>query len=106
LITLDNAEEPFEARILVMLDRITPSEAIDKAGGEGWLVNGQQQLVVQFKPDASLSHGQWVELRTYSWVRPQPPVPQSRRTLSRHIAIETWKHMVQVGWRRCSPPVR
>jgi len=32
-------------------------EPLTMAGGEGWLVNGQQQLVVQFKPDASMSHG-------------------------------------------------
>ena len=33
-----------------------------KAGGEGWLVNAQQQKVVQFKPDASTVHAEWVVL--------------------------------------------
>ena len=83
-----------------------PFEACDKPQGEGWLVNGDQQLVVQFKPDSSTNHGQWVELRTYIWVRPQPPVPQSRRKLTNQNASEAWKHMVKVGWRRCAPPVR
>ena len=29
-----------------------------KPGGEGWLVNAQQQKVVQFKPDASTVHAE------------------------------------------------
>ena len=33
-----------------------------KAGGERWLVNAQQQKVVQFKPDASTVHAEWVAL--------------------------------------------
>ena len=80
-------------------------ETLEKPRGEGWLVNGEQKLLVQFRPDVSVNHGQWVELRTYSWVRPQPPVPQTRRRVSKMTAIDTWQHMVQVGWRRCSPPV-
>ncbi|WP_186492256.1 DUF1651 domain-containing protein [Synechococcus sp. BIOS-U3-1] len=90
-----------------MLDQcLNPFEPFNKPGGEGWLVNGDQQLLVQFKTDSSMTPGQWVELRTYTWVRPQPPVPQSRQKLSNQIASETWRHMVQVGWRRCAPPVR
>ena len=90
-----------------MLNRCPgPFDAFDKPGGEAWLVNGDQQLVVQFKPDSSTNHGQWMELRTYIWVRPLPPVPQSRRKLTNQNASETWKHMVKVGWRRCAPPVR
>ncbi len=90
-----------------MLNRSpSPFEAFDKPQGEGWLVNGDQQLVVQFKPDPSTTHGQWVELRTYKWVRPQPPFPESRRRLTKPNASEAWKQMVKVGWRRCAPPVR
>ncbi|WP_114994165.1 DUF1651 domain-containing protein [Synechococcus sp. UW179A] len=81
---------------------VDPSE---KAGREGWLVNGDQLLIVQFKPDSSLTHGHWVELRTYVWIRPQPPVPQSRRKLSNQNASEIWKQMIKVGWRRCAAPV-
>ena len=33
-----------------------------KAGGESWLMNAQQQKVVQFKPDASTVHAEWVAL--------------------------------------------
>ncbi|WP_255475744.1 DUF1651 domain-containing protein [Synechococcus sp. BIOS-E4-1] len=73
--------------------------------GEVWLVNGDQLLIVHFKPDSSMTHGHWVELRTYVWSRPQPPVPQSRRKLSNQNASEIWKHMIKVGWRLCAAPV-
>ena len=79
-----------------LVDRHPP-----KPGGEGWLVNAQEQLVVQFKPD-SLSGCH----RTYSWVPPHPPVPQTRRRMLRHNAIDAWKQMQKTGWQQCSPPVR
>ena len=107
LVTLNDSGEADEVRILFM-SKSSPNrlETFEKPGGEGWLVNGDQHLLVQFKPECSLTHGHWVELRTYIWIRPQPPVPQSRRKLSNQIAGETWKNMVKVGWRRCAPPVR
>ena len=74
--------------------------------GEGWLVNAQQQKVVQFKPDASTVHAEWVAVRTYSWVPPSPPVPLTRRRMLRHNAIEAWNTMKKTGWRPCHPPVR
>ena len=37
-------------------------ELPEKAGGEGWLYSEQQQKVVQFKPDASTVHAEWVAL--------------------------------------------
>ena len=77
-----------------------------KAGGEGWLVNAQQQKVVQFKPDASTVYAEWVAVRTYSWVPPSPPVPLTRRRMLRHNAIEAWNTMKKTGWRPCHPPVR
>ena len=77
-----------------------------KPGGEGWLVNAQQQKVVQFKPDASTIHAEWVAVRTYSWVPPSPPVPLTRRRMLRHKAIEAWITMKKTGWRPCHPPVR
>ena len=40
---------------------INPAQ--EKAGGEGWLLN-------QFKSDASSDHGQWLLVRTYSWISP------------------------------------
>ena len=77
-----------------------------KVFGEGWLVNAQQQKVVQFKPDESTVHGGWVAVRTYSWVPPSPPVPLTRRRMLRHNAIEAWNAMKKTGWQPCHPPVR
>ena len=45
--------------------RPNPDEDPEKTGGEGWLVNSDQQKVVQFLPDASTAHGKWVILRTF-----------------------------------------
>ena len=81
-------------------------EPPEQPSGEGWLVSAEQQKVVQFKPDASTAHAQWVVVRSYSWIPPNPPVPQTRRRMLRHNAIEAWNTMLKTGWRRCSPPVR
>ena len=73
---------------------------------EGWLVSPEQQKVVQFKPDAPTAHGQWVVLRTFHWRPPDYPIPETRRRMLRHNAIEAWETMLKTGWRKCSPPVR
>ena len=64
-------------------------EQPQQPGIEGWLASPEQQKVVQFKPDAVTVQAQWVAVRTLSWVPPQPPVPQTRRRMLRHNAIET-----------------
>ena len=46
-------------------------EAPEKAGGEGWLYSEQQQKLCHFKPDTATMHGQWVAIRTYSYVPPR-----------------------------------
>ena len=81
-------------------------ESPQQPRGEGWLVNPKQQKVVQFKPDAATVHAQWVAVRTYRWIPPNPPVPQTRRRMLRLNAIEAWNAMLKTGWRSCSPPVR
>ena len=77
-----------------------------KPGGEGWLVNDQQQKVVRFKNDISTAHAEWVTLSTYSWMPPSTPVPMTQRRMLRHNAIEAWNTMKKTGWRPCHPPVR
>ena len=81
-------------------------ESPEKAVGEGWLYSEQQQKLCHFKPDTATVHAQWVAIRTYSYVPPRPPMPQIRRRMLRHNAIEAWDKMLKTGWRRCSPPVR
>ncbi len=98
--------DPVVIRLLTMPNhnRVTQEPPV-KSGGEGWLVNGAQKLLVQFKPDTPSTQEQWVSLRTYAWEPPHPPEPQSRRRMLRHTAIEAWETMLKNGWRRCSPPV-
>ena len=69
-------------------------------------MNSVEGLLVRFSNDTPAAHGQWVVLSTYLWKRPNPPVPQARRRMLRHNAIEAWNNMQQIGWRRCHPPVR
>ena len=48
-------------------NRITKEPPV-KSGGEGWLVNAAQQLLVQFKPDTPSAQEQWISVRTYGSV--------------------------------------
>ena len=41
-------------------------EPLEQPDGEGWLVSAELQKVVQFKPDESNVHAQWVSVCTYS----------------------------------------
>ncbi len=95
-------------RLLLMHDQLDQAthELPQQYGGEGWLVNGAQGLLVQFRPVSSAVHVQWVELRMFRWVRPHPPVPESQRRMLHANAVDAWHHMLKVGWRRCEPPVR
>ena len=77
-----------------------------KPGGEGWLFSSQQEKLVHFKPSMATVHAQWVEVRTFHWIPPRPPVPMTQRRMLRHNAIEAWGTMQKTGWVRCRPPVR
>ncbi len=73
-------------------------------GGEGWLVNADQHKVVQFKPDTPTADAQWVILRTFNWRPPDYPIPQTRRRMLRHNAVEEWEMMLKSGaWKRGQP---
>ena len=88
-------------------DSIDPLNSHDQSSSvDGWLVNSEQQLVVQFQHETLCAQDEWVTLRTFHWREPDYPIPQSRRRMLRHKAIEAWEMMLKSGWRRCSPPVR
>ena len=74
--------------------------------GHAWLVNVNEQKVVEFKPEDLTADGQWVTLRTFHWRPPDYPIPESRRRMMKHEAIDVWEKMLSAGWRQCSPPVR
>ena len=82
-----------------------PDEHPEKTGGEEWLVNSDQEKVVQFLPDAPTGHGQWVILRAFHWQPPNYTVPQTPRRMLRYNVIEGWETMLQAGWRMCPPPI-
>ena len=81
-------------------------EPPEKPGGEGWLYSEEQQLRTQFRADARTLRAKWVELWTFTWIPPRPPVPQTTRRMLRHNALEAWAHMQKTGRRRCPPPAR
>ena len=92
-----------EVRIYGMENKIRQTY---RPRGHRWLVNVDQHKVVEFKPEEPTADGQWVTLRTFHWRPPDYPIPETRRRMARHKAIEAWETMVSSGWRRCSPPVR
>ena len=79
------------------------NEASQKTGGEGWFYSEEQQLLTQFHADARTLHAKWVELRSFTWVPPRPPVPQTTRRMLRHNPIEAWTHVQKTGWKCCAP---
>ena len=72
--------------------RPNPDDHPVKASGEGWLVNHDQQRVVQFKPDNPTVHAQWVILRTCHW-----------RARSRFVLTETRLLMDDTGVKKPCP---
>ena len=52
-------------------------QALEKAGGEGWLYSEQQQKLCHFKPDTATVHAKWLAIRTYHYVPPRPPEDDS-----------------------------
>ena len=74
--------------------------------GHAWLANVNEQKVVEFKPEEPTADGQWVTLRTFHWRPPDYPIPETRRRMLKHEAIDVWEKMLSAGWRQCLPPVR
>ena len=75
----------------------------EKSGGEGWLVNRQEGMLIQIKPDAATQHAQFVLVSYYRLsARLGKPVRQQR--MLRHLGIEMWINLQKIGWQRCSTP--
>ena len=73
----------------------------EKLNGEGWLVNRQEKMLKQIKPDAPTQHAQFVLVSYYrlsAWIG--TPVRQQR--MLRHLGIEMWFNLQKIGWQRCS----
>ena len=75
----------------------------EKLNGEGWLVNRQEGMLLQIKPDAATQHAQFVLVSYYRLsARLGKPVRQQR--MLRHLGIEMWINLQKIGWERCSAP--
>ena len=61
----------------------------EKSDGEGWLVNRQEGMLIQIKPDAPTQHAQFVLVSTHRLTqRLGDPVRKQR--MLRHLGIEMW----------------
>ena len=75
----------------------------EKSNGEGWLLNRQEGMLIQIKPDAATQHAQFVLVSYYRLsARLGKPVRQQR--MLRHLGIEMWINLQKIGWQRCTPP--
>ena len=75
----------------------------EKLTGEGWLVNRQERMLIQIKPDKPTQHAQLVLVSYYRLsARLGKPVRQQR--MLRHLGIEMWINLQKIGWQRCTLP--
>ena len=71
------------------------------------VVNGiVANIGIQPGDDQLHFHAQRVAVRTYHWVPPRPPMPETCRRMLRHNAIKARDKMLNTVWRRCRAPVR
>ena len=75
----------------------------EKPGGEGWLVNSQEGLMIQIKPDRPTSHAQFVLVSTYR-LGPRRGQPIRQQRMLRHLGIEMWMNLQKIGWERSTAP--
>ena len=69
-------------------------------GGQGWLLNRQEGLVVRFQQAMPTSHAEWVWVETGRLIAPGQATPEHRRRLLRVNAIKAFETMRLTGWER------
>ena len=74
--------------------------------GEGWIANQDLKQLCQSRPASMSTHAKWVQVQTFHWKPPCPPVPKTSRWMLGQNAIHAWQTMLKTGWVRCRPPVR
>ncbi len=75
----------------------------EKLNGEGWLLNRQEETLIQIKPDAATQHAQFV-LVSYYRLSARLGKPVRRQRMLRHLGIEMWINLQKIGWERCAAP--
>lgn len=68
-----------------------------------WLSNTREGLFLQIKPDPSIQHDQFVVLSTFRW-SPVLGNPVRQLSMPRHLALELWTNLLDMGWTSCVPP--
>ena len=61
----------------------------EKLNGEGWLVNRQEEMLIQIKPDKPTHHAQFV-LVSYYRLSAHLGQPVRQQRMLRHLGIEMW----------------
>jgi len=74
----------------------------EKSNGEGWLVNRQEGMLMQIKPDAATQHAQFV-LVSYYRLSPRLGKSIRQQRMLRHLGIEMWINLQKIGWKRLTP---
>ena len=69
-------------------------------GGQGWLLNRQEGIVVRFQQAMPTSHAEWVWVETGRLIAPGQATPEHRRRLLRVNAIKAFETMRLTGWER------
>ncbi|QNI89412.1 DUF1651 domain-containing protein [Synechococcus sp. ROS8604] len=75
----------------------------EKLNGEGWLVNRQEGMLSQIKPDTPTQHAQFV-LASYYHLSARLGQPIRQQRMLRHLGIEMWINLQKIGWQPCSAP--
>ena len=61
----------------------------EKSNGEGWLVNRQEEMLLQIKPDEPTKHAQFV-LVSYYRLSERLGKPWRQHRMFRHLGVEMW----------------
>ncbi len=69
----------------------------EKSGGEGWLVNKQEGMLIQIKLDIPTQHAQFV-LVSYYRLSAQLGKPVRQQRMLRHLGIEMWINLQKTSW--------
>ena len=68
-----------------------------------WLVNRQEEMLIQIKTDAATQHEQFV-LVSYDPLSARLGKPIRQQRLIKNPEIEMWINLQKIGWQRCMPP--
>jgi hypothetical protein len=69
----------------------------EKLNGEGWLVNRQEEMLLQIRPDAPTQHTQFL-LVSYYRLSARLGKPIRQQLMLRNLGIEMWINPQKICW--------